>query len=63
MCSTLLPEDRANIQVVADDFARKELLPFAARWDAEKHFPVDKLRGAAQLGFGGILVSDDVGEV
>ncbi len=63
LCSTLLPEDRANIQVVADDFARKELLPFAARWDAEKHFPVDKLRGAAQLGFGGILVSDDVGEV
>ena len=62
-CSTLLPEDPANFQVVADDFARKELLPFAARWDAEKHFPVDKLRAAAQLGFGGILVNDDVGEM
>ena len=62
-CSTLLPEDPANIQVVADRFARTQLLPFAARWDAEKHFPVDKLRAAAELGFGGILVSDDVGEM
>ena len=59
----VLPENPANIQVVADDFARKELLPFAARWDAEKHFPVDKLRAAAELGFGGILVNDDVGEM
>ncbi|DBA74997.1 hypothetical protein WJX77_001642 [Trebouxia sp. C0004] len=56
-----LTSDQQDFKVIADDFARKELLPFAARWDVEKHFPVDKLRAAAELGFGGILVSDDVG--
>ena len=43
------------------DFARNELLPHAAEWDAAKHFPVDVLRHAAELGFGGIYVSEDVG--
>eukprot|EP00951_Prasinocladus_malaysianus_P025246 scaffold220725_cov48-Prasinocladus_malaysianus.AAC.2 len=31
------------------------------RWDFEGHFPVDKLRAAAELGFGGIYVKEDVG--
>ena len=57
-----LTEDQVEFQAVAQDFAEKELLPFAAEWDACKHFPVDKLRAAAQLGFGGILVGDDVGQ-
>ena len=57
-----LTEDQVEFQAVAQDFAEKELLPFAAEWDARKHFPVDKLRAAAQLGFGGILVGDDVGQ-
>jgi len=46
---------------MAEDFARKELTPFAASWDAEGHFPIDTLRAAAQLGFGGMYVRDDVG--
>jgi alkylation response protein AidB-like acyl-CoA dehydrogenase len=37
------------------------MLPEAARWDAEKIFPVDALREAAALGFGGIYIRDDVG--
>ena len=57
-----LTEDQVEFRAVAQDFARKELLPYAAEWDARKHFPVDKLRAAAQLGFGGILVGDDVGQ-
>ena len=57
-----LSEDQLEFQAVAQDFARKELLPFAAMWDAKKHFPVETLRKAAELGFGGILVADDVGE-
>ena len=32
------------------------MLPEAARWDAEKIFPVETLREAAALGFGGIYV-------
>lgn len=37
------------------------MLPFAEKWDAEKIFPRDVLRKAAELGFGGIYVRDDVG--
>ena len=38
---------------MAEDFARRELLPYAASWDEKKHFPVDTLRAAAELGFAG----------
>ena len=58
-----LTEDQSEFKAVADDFAARELLPFAAKWDAEKHFPLKTLRKAAELGFGGILVPEDVGEV
>ncbi len=39
-------------------FAR---LPHAAKWDEEKIFPIDALRKAAELGFGGVLASPDYG--
>ena len=45
----------------SQSFARDELLPHAAAWDATKHFPVDTLRRAAELGFAGIYVREDVG--
>ena len=57
-----LTEDQSEFKAVADDFAARELLPFAAKWDAEKYFPVNTLKNAAELGFGGILVAEDVGE-
>lgn len=57
---SLTPE-QAEFQRVAEDFARKALLPFSAQWDAEHHFPIDTLREAAALGFGGLYVADDVG--
>lgn len=60
--SFALTEDQSGFKAVADDFAARELLPFAARWDADKHFPVKTLVKAAELGFGGILVAEDVGE-
>ncbi|KAL3143219.1 Isobutyryl-CoA dehydrogenase, mitochondrial [Trebouxia sp. C0009 RCD-2024] len=59
--SFALTEDQSGFKAVADDFAARELLPFAARWDADKHFPVKTLVKAAELGFGGILVAEDVG--
>lgn len=43
------------------DFAENELLPFAAQWDEQKHFPVEVFRKAAKLGFGGIFCGHDVG--
>ena len=38
-----------------------QLAPHSARWDEEKHFPVDVLRQAAALGFAGIYVKEEVG--
>jgi alkylation response protein AidB-like acyl-CoA dehydrogenase len=56
-----LSEDQRAFQQTARDFATAEMAPNAARWDEEKFFPVDTLRAAAALGFGGIYVRDDVG--
>jgi alkylation response protein AidB-like acyl-CoA dehydrogenase len=56
-----LSEDQLAIQEAARQFAEAEFAPHAARWDEEKHFPVDVLRHCAQLGFGGIYVQEDVG--
>jgi hypothetical protein len=56
-----LSEDQLAIQDVAEAFARDRLAPNAARWDEDKHFPVDVLREAAALGFAGLYVREDVG--
>ena len=42
-------------------FAESELAPYAVEWDQNKHFPVDVLRRAGELGLGGICVGEDVG--
>jgi alkylation response protein AidB-like acyl-CoA dehydrogenase len=46
---------------MARQFAVDQMAPHAADWDAQHIFPVDTLREAATLGFGGIYVRDDVG--
>ena len=56
-----LNADRQAIQDLARSFAAAELAPHSARWDEEKHFPVEVMRKAAGLGFAGIYVSDEVG--
>ena len=56
---SLTPE-QSDFQALAADFAAKALAPNAARWDAEHHFPVDVLKEAATLGFGGLYVSEEM---
>ena len=56
-----LTEDQIAIREMAQDFAADALAPHAARWDEEKHFPVEEMRAAAALGMGGIYIKDDVG--
>jgi alkylation response protein AidB-like acyl-CoA dehydrogenase len=56
-----LTEDQRAIEDAARAFAAAELAPHSARWDEEKHFPVEVLRQAAALGFGGLYVQEDVG--
>ncbi|MCI5047262.1 MAG: isobutyryl-CoA dehydrogenase [Aquisalinus sp.] len=56
-----LSEEQSAIQEMAQRFAKEELAPHAAKWDREKHFPVDVIRQSAQLGLAGIYTRDDVG--
>src|SRR3954454_3674315 len=56
-----LSEEQRAIQDTARAFARDEMMPNARQWDEEDFFPVDTLRQAAALGFGGIYVGADVG--
>ena len=56
-----LTEDQTLIRDMARKFAEDRLKPNAARWDEEKHFPVEVMREAAGLGFAGIYTREDVG--
>jgi hypothetical protein len=56
-----LTEEQQAFQATARDFARAELMPHARAWDEGEIFPVEALRKAAALGFGGIYVKEDVG--
>src|SRR5437588_2028073 len=56
-----LSEEQRAFQAVAKKFARDEMMPFASDWDAGEIFPVETLRKAAALGFGGIYVGADMG--
>ena len=61
MYAALSTEERSALVEAVRDFATARLAPNAAEWDAEKHFPVDTLREAGELGLGGIYVREDVG--
>uniref|UniRef100_A0A665TWF9 short-chain 2-methylacyl-CoA dehydrogenase n=1 Tax=Echeneis naucrates TaxID=173247 RepID=A0A665TWF9_ECHNA len=56
-----LTEEQKEFQKVAFDFAANEMAPHMAEWDQKEIFPVETMRRAAQLGFGGIYVQPDVG--
>jgi len=56
-----LSQEQAAFRDLAASFAAEHMAPYAARWDSEHIFPRDTLLKAAELGFGGIYVRDDVG--
>jgi len=56
-----LSDEQRAFQETARTFARDEMMPSARDWDEGEIFPVETLRKAAALGFGGIYVKDDVG--
>ncbi len=56
-----LSEDQEALVGAVRDFARLRLAPNAIEWDQTKHFPVDVLREAGELGLGGIYAHEDVG--
>lgn len=56
-----LSDEQRAFRDTARDFAHREMMPKARAWDEGEIFPVDTLRQAAALGFGGIYVREDVG--
>jgi alkylation response protein AidB-like acyl-CoA dehydrogenase len=53
-----LTDDQRAIQDAARAFAEAELAPHSAEWDETKHFPVDVMRHAAEMGFCGIYTGE-----
>ena len=56
-----LSEDQAAYQDAARTFARNELAPRAAEWDAQAHFPTDVIAQAGELGFCGLYTPEAAG--
>lgn len=56
-----LTEDQQAFIQTARDFARQELAPHAAQWDAEHTFPLDVIHKAGALGFCGIYAGEACG--
>ena len=56
-----LNDDQRAIQDAARQFAEAELAPHSAEWDENKHFPVETMRQAAEMGFCGIYTGEEHG--
>ncbi|MDT5337298.1 MAG: hypothetical protein QOD90_2803 [Mycobacterium sp.] len=56
-----LDDDERVIAETAAEFAEKRIAPHALEWDADKHFPTDVLRAAAELGMAAIYCQEDAG--
>lgn len=59
--SVMFTDEQAMIRDMAQKFAKDRLLPHSEAWDRDSHFPVDVIKDAAELGFAGIYVKEDVG--
>ena len=57
----ILSESQQQIQDMARSFAREKLSPGAAERDRHSRFPRDELRAMGELGFLGMLVSEEYG--
>ena len=58
-----LTDDQLAIQDMAQKFTADEITPHAAKWDEEHIFPRETIVKAAELGFGGIYVSEESGGI
>ncbi len=58
-----LTEDQRAIQEMAQRFTADAITPHAAEWDEKHIFPRDTICAAADLGFGGIYVSEESGGI
>ncbi len=58
-----LTDDQLAIQDMAQKFTADAITPHAGKWDEEHIFPRDVIKQSAELGFGGIYVSEESGGI
>ena len=57
--AALLTESQREVQALAREFAREEIAPHAAEWNAAHHVPVDVLIRMGELGLLGVIVPEE----
>ena len=57
----VLTEEQESLLSVVRDFAAERIAPNALRWDEERHFPVDVLAEAGEMGLGSIYIKEEFG--
>src|SRR3954462_5731354 len=57
----MAPDQHADIREAVRRFAREQLAPNAARWDCDKEFPREALKGLAAMGLYGVAVGEEWG--
>src|SRR5213593_4122838 len=53
--------EHAEIREAVRRYAREQLAPHAARWDRDKEFPREALKGLAAMGLYGIAIPEEWG--
>lgn len=56
-----LTQEQEMIRLMAQDFAKSELEPFAAKWDREETFPGEAVRKMGELGLMGMMIPAQYG--
>src|SRR5882672_2460659 len=55
------PAEHDEIREAVRRYAREQLAPHAARWDRDKEFPREALKGLAAMGLHGVAISEEWG--
>lgn len=61
MTNILLTEDELLIRNTVRDFSDQALAPRAAKYDANEEFPLDNIKGLAELGLFGLTIDESYG--
>ena len=56
-----LNEELRSMKELAREFTEEKIVPFADKWDADRHFPVEVVQEMGELGFFGCPVPEDYG--
>ncbi len=56
-----LTEEQKEVKRIAEEFAKKEILPLARKIDEEEYFPKEIIKKLAEMGFMGMMVPEKYG--